>query len=120
MKEEVKRWIEQAEEDYDNAKFNFNGKKYRVAAFLCQQSAEKSLKALLLKQKGEIRKIHDLVELGKNAGIEESLLGDLKQLTLAYIYSRYPDVEESFNLNGKLPYFLNVSKEVLKWVKQKL
>ena len=48
MKEEVKRWTEQALEDYSTAKFNFEGKKYKSAAFWCQQSIEKILKWLLV------------------------------------------------------------------------
>jgi len=120
MKEETKKWLKQAEEDYKTAKFNFNGRKYKAAAFFCQQSAEKSLKALLLEKKGQIRKIHDLVELGKDAGIDEGLLDKLKQLTLAYIYSRYPDVQEVSNLKQKVSDFLDVTNEVLKWVKLNL
>ena len=85
--------VEQAKNDYDTAKFNFNGKKYNYAAFLCQQAVEKALKSLLLEKTGNIRKIHDLVELGKEVELSETLLGDVKQLTLAYIHSRYPDVE---------------------------
>ena len=120
MKEEVKKWFQYAKEDYDTAKFNFEGKKYRAAAFLCQQSAEKALKAILLKKTGKIRKIHDLVELGKDISIPVNLLNDLKELTLAYIYSRYPDLKKEINLKEKVSYFLKVSKKTLQWVKKNL
>lgn len=118
MKEEIKKWLNLAKEDYDTAKFNFDGKKYRTAAFLCQQSAEKALKALMLKKAGRIEKIHDLVKLGNDAGLPSSLLNELKELTLAYVYSRYPDVSEVNNLKGKVSHFLEVSKEVLKWIEK--
>tara|TARA_Y100000310_G_scaffold337125_1_gene423384 strand:- start:1987 stop:2280 length:294 start_codon:yes stop_codon:yes gene_type:complete len=97
--------MQQANEDYDTAKYNFKGKRYKAAAFFCQQSAEKSLKALSLKKTDKIRKIHDLVELGKDVDISEDLLNKLKQLTLAYIYSRYPDVKQETNLKKRFPLF---------------
>lgn len=120
MKEEVKRWMAQAKEDSDTAKFNFKGKKYKAAAFWCQQSAEKALKALMLKKTGKIKKIHDLVVLSKDLEIPNNLLKELKELTLAYVYSRYPDVSQVKNLKDKVSHFLEVSKEVLKWTKKRL
>lgn len=120
MKEEVKRWVKSAKEDYETAKFNFEGEKYRASAFLCQQSVEKALKAFLLEKTGKIRKIHDLVELGKDGKIPPNLLNELKELTLAYIYSRYPDVKQENNLKNKVSYFLEISKEVVKWVEENL
>jgi len=120
MKEEVKRWWKKAKKDLDSAKYNFKGKKYDVSAFLCQQSAEKALKALLLKKSGKIRKIHDLVELGKEVGLSSELLNETKELTLAYTYARYPDIEEVKNLNKIAKKFLHVSEEILKWVKKQL
>lgn len=120
MKEEVKKWLKKAKQDLGSAKYNFKGKKYDVSAFLCQQSAEKALKALLIKKSGKIRKIHDLVELGKNVGLPSNLLNNAKELTLAYTYSRYPDVQEVKNLNKIVKKFLKVSGEILKWVQKQL
>ena len=120
MKEEVKMWLRKAKQDLDSAKYNFKGKKYDVCAFLCQQSAEKALKALLLKKTGEIRKIHDLVELGKNVGLPLKLLDGSKELTLSYIYIRYPGIKEVKNLNKIVEEFLKLSEEILKWVERQL
>ncbi len=120
MKEEVKRWFKKSKQDLDSAKYNFKGKKYDVCAFLCQQSSEKALKSLLLQKSGKIRKIHDLVELGKNVGLPSNLLDGAKELTLSYTYARYPDVQEVKNLNKIVKNFLSVSKEILKWVEEQL
>lgn len=120
MREEIKLWIKKAKRDLSSAKYNFKGKKYDVCAFLCQQSAEKALKALLIKKSGKIRKIHDIVELGKNAGLPSHLLDKAKELTLAYIYSRYPDVQEVKNLKKIVEEFLEVSGEILKWAEKQL
>ena len=120
MRKEVKKWFDKAKKDLNSAKYNFKGKKYDVSAFLCQQSAEKALKALSLKKTGKIRKIHDLVELGKNVDLPSDLLDHAKELTLAYIYTRYPDVEEVKNFDKIVKKFLGVSEDILKWVRKQL
>lgn len=50
MRKEVQNWLDQAADDFDGAEFNFRGKKYYIAAFLCQQAVEKALKALLIEK----------------------------------------------------------------------
>ena len=47
--DEANRWIAKAERDLNAAKINFDNKLFEVSAFLCQQSVEKALKALQLK-----------------------------------------------------------------------
>ncbi|MEK6948795.1 MAG: HEPN domain-containing protein, partial [Nanoarchaeota archaeon] len=86
----------------------------------CQQSVEKAFKAILLIKTGKIRKIHDLVELGRDIGVPESVMSNVKELTLAYIYSRYPDIKFESNLKEKVSNFLKVVGEALKWVKKNL
>ena len=120
MKPETKKWLELAKEDYDTAKYNFEGKKYRIAAFLCQQSVEKALKSIMLEKIGKVRQIHDLVELGREVGVRLDILNELKDLTLAYVYSRYPDVIQVNNLKDKASHFLEVCQEILKWVEENL
>src|SRR3989338_2615742 len=98
MREEVRRWWDKAKDDLEKAIILFKNEKYDGAVFFCQQSAEKGLKALALKEKGKIKKIHDLVELGRDVKLPENLIAYCKELTLSYIYSRYPDVEEEKNI----------------------
>ena len=74
----------------------------------------------MLEKTENIRKIHDLVALGKDAGIPENLIDDLKELTLAYIYSRYPDTSPVSDMESKIPRFINAAQEVLEWVKKQL
>ena len=108
-------WLSQAKEDLNAAKFNYKGKQYKVTAFLCQQSAEKALKAILIEKDQRLRKTHDLVALGRDIGISESILEELKELTLAYIYSRYPDVPV-LRIENKIIQFLKTTTEVILWV----
>lgn len=122
MKKEIQKWLKQTKADLNTAEYLFKGKRYREAAFFCQQAAEKGLKTILLKRTGKIRKIHDLVQLGKDVGLPEQLQHKVKELTFAYIYSRYPDVKQERRaaLKGKVIEFLSIVKEVLRWVESNL
>jgi len=96
MREDILNWLKQAKEDLDSAKKNLQIKKYYLVAFLSQQSCEKGLKALLmLKTKRRIFETHSLVELGRQAGVPEEILYELRRLAPEYIISRYPDATES-------------------------
>lgn len=120
MKEETKRWMRQAGSDLRTARYLFEGKFYMEASFYCQQCAEKALKAVTLETKGSIRKIHDLVALGKEAGLPEDLLDPAKELTMTYIYSRYPiaiSIREMKTLSSN---FIQVAGEILKWARKQL
>ncbi len=120
MKEEVKRWIKLAEEDFETAKANFEIKKYRFASYLCQQTVEKSLKALLLKKTGKIIKIHDLVELGKLVGMEERFFNYIDKLTHIYLESRYPDAPEMSYTSDETKEDIKIAQEILKWAKENI
>jgi len=120
MRPEVEKWWKQALDDLEKAKILYENKKYDGAAFYCQQAVEKAFKALLLKKTKKIRKIHDLVELGSEIRLPKNLLDPIKELTMAYIYSRYPDVKQEPNLKEKVSHFLEISKEALKWVEKNL
>lgn len=115
--EEVKSWWKMAREDFKSAKICFKNKQYSVCIFLCQQSVEKGLKALQLKKVGEVRKIHDLVELGNLVDAPIELMNKFKELTLAYVYTRYPDVTETKITKNKAFEFLKLNEDALKWLK---
>ncbi len=90
MKEETKQWVEQAEIDLTTAKHSLSSKDYYAASFWCQQAVEKALKALCIEKTNSFPKIHDLVRLGKLAGINEALLKNCERLAFVYIDTRYP------------------------------
>ncbi len=82
--------------------------------------SRKAFKAFLIEKKKQLRKIHDLVELGREIDIPAHLTEGIKELTLVYIYSRYPDIKRELNLKEKVSYFLAISQEALKWVEENL
>lgn len=124
MKEEVKRWWKMAKDDLASAKSNFKNRKYYVCAFLSQQAVEKALKALLLKKKKEFIKIHDLVILGKEVGLQKSFLQKCEQLSRVYIETRYGGISgsvpsEKFNKKNSSDY-LKIAEGILRWVKKNI
>lgn len=124
MKEEVKRWWKMAKDDLDSAKSNFKNKKYYVCAFLSQQAVEKALKALLLGQKKELIRIHDLVILGKEVGLQKDFLDKCEQLSRVYIETRYGGIgdyvpSKKFTEQNSLHY-LKIAEDILKWAGKRI
>lgn len=120
MNKEEENWINRSKKDLKSAEDSFNSKNYEWSCFQAQQAVEKAFKALLIKRTGEFPKIHDLVRLGKDVEIPETFRDGIKELTLAYTYTRYPDVGDVSNLEQKAANFLRLSKEILKWVEKNL
>jgi len=88
------RWVEQARYDLDTARAMMNSGRYLYVLFCCQQTVEKMLKALIVKQSNEFPpRIHALIRLAEAAALE---LSDehaqlLRELSNYYIQTRYPE-----------------------------
>jgi len=120
MKEEIERWFKSGKEDLRKAKDNLEIGNYDLTSFLCQQAVEKILKAILIKKTNKFPKIHDLVMLGKLAGIEEDLLKDCEKLTLVYTETRYPDVSTRKYNKKESEEDINLAEKIIKWVAKNL
>ncbi|MFH0875499.1 MAG: HEPN domain-containing protein [archaeon] len=125
MRKEIENWLEQSKEDFISAQYNFNGKKFYVCAFLCQQSVEKALKALFLfEKKGEVPQSHSLIYLAINTSIPIKFHSFLRELTSKYVDTRYPDA--SVDIPSRLydaentKRIFDKSEEVLIWINQKM
>ena len=105
MGNEYNLWLKKAEQDLDTAKYNIEGRKFDAGLFFLQQAAEKSLKALHIKKFRELFKTHDLVILARKLKAPKNIEDFCKELTLAYQYTRYPDVSEGENLENKAERF---------------
>ena len=121
MRKEIENWWKQAEHDLKSAEYNFEGNILDLAAFCCQQSVEKALKAYILFTKKESPgPIHSLIRLGKIAEVPKEYLAFLRQLTPEYYLSRYPDAVEDvpYELYEKddISVFINKTRELLQWI----
>jgi len=96
LSQQVKEWIEIAEDDLKFAKHGFSissGVPYRIIAFHSQQCAEKYLKAFLLYNKVDFPYTHNITTLiDLCSEIDETLeeLRDAEILTSYATANRYP------------------------------
>ena len=88
------RWFRQAEQDLEDAGFNRQGGRYNLACFLCQQAAEKAVKAYLYRRGAEDVWGNSLIDLCEDAKIFEmyfdTIKSDARQLDKYYDITRYP------------------------------
>jgi HEPN domain-containing protein len=122
MDEGAKSWLGKSKEDLKTAKVLFENGRLEDCALYCQQSIEKSLKALYLKTNGEIPKMHDVFTLAKKLGLPKKLIGYSLKVTPVYFSSRYPDAPSYGELYTKkdCEEFLSYAKEVMEWIERKL
>jgi len=97
--EEAKRWFSEAEWDLQSARILHGSGRYNSCAFLCQQAAEKSAKALLYSV-GESPFGHSALQLlqrfGEASGKDISeLRSSAAELDRHYIPARYPNAMPS-------------------------
>jgi len=123
MKEESKNWLMQAEADFRTAENSLKSKDYYASVFWSQQAVEKCLKALIIEKEGELIKIHDLVILGRRAGLPLELMSKCEKLSKVYTESRYGVLDEipakKFTKENAEE-FLLISEEVLEWCRKKI
>ena len=127
MHEKVKYWIDLAEYDLETAKAMLDTKRYLYVGFMCHQTIEKGLKAVIAKTGDFPPKIHNLIELSKKASLyymfsdtQKDFIMDLNPLN---IESRYPSYVEKINAiltETKWIEILSKTKELLQWIETKL
>jgi HEPN domain-containing protein len=95
MTRDAERWLNQAKNDLEAAKWNSEGKFYAHACFLSQQAAEKALKAYLYSIGKRKIITHSTYTLAKECAQENnafsSILSICAELDKHYIPSRYPN-----------------------------
>lgn len=114
MRDEAQEWLESAREDLDTARYNFDGDRLRYAAFLCQQSVEKALKAAHIDAHGENLASHNLVHLARELDAPESIVDASAELNQLYVETRYPDSFVEYT-ESDVETFLTLAAEVVAW-----
>ena len=93
--EEGKRWLRQATQDLDDARYNRKGGRYHLACFLSQQASEKALKGYLYAQGEEQVWGHSVADLIRQATRYDPAFEPLIRvggtLDRHYIPTRYPN-----------------------------
>lgn len=118
MKEETREWLRKAKSDLDDARFNIQGNRSQLGAFMLQQAVEKALKALQIEKRETFERTHDLVKLASSMEIPQKFQRTLEELNPIYTGFRYPDVAEGEIKNVKER--LTEVEEIFKWIEKQL
>ena len=124
MRKEIENWLKQAQRDLISSENSLNSKDFYVSAFMSQQAVEKALKALMLKEKEELIKSHNVSRIAKMLNLPNQLLIKISALEPIYQETRYPDVAsklpaEEFEEKDAVE-FLNSAQEVVEWITKKI
>lgn len=125
MEEITKKWLNRARYDLNTAEAMFNSRRYLYVAFMCQQSLEKILKAIIIEKGKEALRTHNLVRLAEIAQIYYAMTDEyqnfLADLTPFAVESRYGDYRRRLSeiINKKMArVYLEKSKEMFKWIRK--
>lgn len=124
LEEKIEYWVDNSDYDFRTARSMQRSGRYVYTVIMCQQSIEKLLKALYLKEhKIEAPKSHNLLYLLEEIDIEvpEDDRTFLAEISSFYISGRYPNYKKKVSamLNRKkAKEYLKKSREFLKWLKE--
>lgn len=123
----VAHWVERSKYDLGTAKVMLDTGRYLYVAYMCQQTVEKMLKAIIAQHGKENFPIHNLNRLAEIATIRNELTSEqfnfLAELTPYHIEARYGDYKESLSeiINDKeAEQVYRKTKGIYKWLYQKI
>ncbi|MEW6663430.1 MAG: HEPN domain-containing protein [Bacillota bacterium] len=127
MQERVKEWLTISKEDMEVAQLCLDGAKFLHCAYMCQQSIEKALKALIATDNEVPMPIHNLPQLAMDADIWDVMQAEqrifLRALTTYAIEARYP--ERRYRLyqqctREEAERILRSTKEMIAWLRNQV
>ncbi|MBI5177149.1 HEPN domain-containing protein [Candidatus Micrarchaeota archaeon] len=107
-----------AEKDIKAAVYLLDGGFLEGAAFHAQQAAEKALKYAYIRKTGKLKKVHDLVFLAKEVGLDGALAEKCSKIDPFYAESRYPGFGGDFSRED-VENAVQTANEVIKWARTK-
>ena len=128
MLDKAKYWLDLCDEDLITAKWLQKGERWLYMAYLCNQIAEKALKAIVASVTNEVpSKTHDLFKLSKQGNISGQLTerhrAFLNNIARYQIEARYPEYKSQASAlldAEKCKQMLQETEDFLCWIKQKL
>ena len=120
---QIEYWIKGAENDLLTAELLIREKRIVHGLFFCHLVIEKAIKAHLVKTSGEAApRSHNLIYLSEKAGLKfdddtEIFLGILMKYQLQ---GRYPDYNPFLPDNLKIIEYLEKTKNLIQWLKERL
>lgn len=124
MEDEYTLWLDKAKESLEDAIYSLKSHRYSLTAFCSQQALEKILKAAIVKLTNQRpRKIHDLLPLVRDSGLEISkkYINEIAKISKFYFLVRYPDLNRKFFTTPEIAKTtLEKTKEIFLWIEKKL
>jgi len=130
MDDRIQYWLDLSNYDLDTAKAMLETKRYLYVGFMCHQTIEKALKALIALKCAQDElppKSHNLLRLSDISGINAKMTSEqslvLDTLNPLNIEARYPDYKDFLVAKLTNDYCKNLLKEteeLLCWIKQQL
>jgi HEPN domain-containing protein len=125
LAEQVKIWLDIAQDDLKSAELLLKGKQLLNAAYFCQQAVEKSIKACIQAKQAVPPKIHNLSVLAEKADILDSLDDKGKKFLIALtrfaIEARYPDHKAKISAqcsDESVRNLLEQTREMIAWLSE--
>jgi HEPN domain-containing protein len=124
----IKYWIDLSDYDIETAEAMLHSKRYLYVGFMCHQTIEKAFKAYFSKLKsGTVPYSHSLSLLAKKGDFYELFSEEQKefidQIEPLNIEARYPSYKERLMkslTDNKCNEIIQKTKELQKWIKEKL
>jgi HEPN domain-containing protein len=130
MNDKITYWLDLADYDIDTARGMLKIKKFLYVGFMCHQTIEKALKAVIARDcaEGEIPpKIHHLFKLTEKAGLlgqmTEPQKNIIRELLPLNVEARYPEYKQhvlSTLTADKCKELVAGTEELLCWIKERL
>ena len=127
--EKVQYWLDLADYDIETAQVNLDGRRFLYVGFMCHQSVEKALKAVITQvtDGGVPPKIHNLLILAEKALLDESMSEEhvdlIRELNPLNIQARYPEHKERLMQTLSQEYCKKIMErtiDLLCWIKKQL
>jgi HEPN domain-containing protein len=128
MDKRVKYWIELSDYDLETAEAMLSSKRYLYVGFMCHQTIEKAFNAYFTLLKSDVAPYsHSLSYIAKKGDFYELFTDDQKdfidQIEPLNIEARYPSHKERLMKSLteiKCDDIISKTKEIQKWIKEKL
>ncbi|MCL2494800.1 MAG: HEPN domain-containing protein [Oscillospiraceae bacterium] len=127
MNDKTQYWLDLADYDIETARAMLQTKRLLYVGFMCHQTAEKALKAIIANNDDAPPKIHGLMKLAQLGGVYDTMSEEQKDLldTLdpLNIAARYPEQKAKLAAMLTLETCKNILTEteaLLCWTKQLL
>ena len=127
MNKKVQYWVDTAHYDLDTAQAMLDTGRYLYVGFLCHQTIEKMLKAIIAKNGEFPPKIHNLFNLAekidKSLNFDEEQKDFFSELNPLNIEARYPDYKNKINeilTESYCKEILNKTKGMVEWIEEQL